>query len=1082
MSYKKVPTWKNGSWSYTEFDTKEDFIAFVKPLFKEPGLYNFDKTAFLFNEQMRNFERDGYYCAYPEGSLDSIKYWELEKEKCREGAIFHGDNTTWYLPRDYYDWINFNPLYNKVKNDYGRVNVYDTQYHVSLYELLAELHGVHAAILKKRQIAMSYFHAAKLLNQLWFEKGPTLKMGASDKRYVDEQGTWEYLEAGRNFRNTHTAWYREMNPGGTGNWQQKHEETVNGKTIKKGNMGKLIALTFERKANTGVGGPCLALGTKVWMADGSLRKVEDLQVGEYVVGKDGYPKKIIRLFTGEDEMYQVDQTRGMSYTVTSQHKLCLKHRDANISEKNRYRLLTPPEWLALTPYNQKVMVGLRNSLPLEFPRKEVLIEPYYLGLWLGDGFRDTTGIIVNETRDPEIVQYLEEYSNRLGGVLWKNQRHRKDYKDKMMSCGIRGKGFGKQVNFNANILIPSFVKYNLFYNKHIPWSYLKNDVETRLQVLAGLIDSDGNYDPDRGRFTIGSSNKRFLRQVARLVTSLGMRVWWGKGVSKTGFGVGNDMFTITIYMENPSVIPTRVARKKGKTRSKDKCKNSTPVFITPVGVQKYAGFECEDNYFLLQDGTITHNCKIFFYEEGGIAKTADKTYGYMRQALRFGMFTTGLFIISGSVGELTECEPLKKFVMNPDDNGFYSVESNLLDENGTIGRTAMFIPEQWSMEPYIDEFGNSLVKEALAALEELYEGFRRTLDPGDYQFEVSQRPRNIKEAFGFRGESEFPKHILSAQRRRIEEKSYPKQYLDIELDGDTGKPKFKASTRSPISDFPISPKTVDKRGCVVVWEKPVKDPPWGAYYASIDPVEKGKTRTSESLCSIYVHKTPFETRRLNDQGELEVVSEQPGMVAAWCGRFDDPNDTNNYLQWIIEMYNAWTVVENNVSTFITHMIGKNLQKYLVPTNQMIFKADLKGEMDTSGYGWRNTGSIFRDNMLQYLKDHIRLVVHQEFTKDGSKVVKTILGVEEIRDIMLITEMEQYKAGLNVDRLIAYTALRVFIAIQEAHRKHIVVDKTKEKEDNKSNFAKLQTSPFRHMGGSNAKATRPMGRNPFKNMR
>jgi len=728
MSYKKVPTWKNGSWSYTEFATKEDFIAFVKPLFKEPGTCNFDKTAFLFNEQMRNFERDGYYCIHPEGTLDSIKYWEFEKEKCREGAIFHGDNDTWYLPRDYYDWINFNPLYDKVKNDFSRVNVYDTQYYVSIYELLAELHGMHAAILKKRQIAMSYFHAAKLLNQLWFEKGPTLKMGASDKRYVDEQGTWEYLEAGRNFRNTHTAWYREMNPGGTGNWQQKHEETIDGKTIKKGNMGKLIALTFERKPNTGVGGPC----------------------------------------------------------------------------------------------------------------------------------------------------------------------------------------------------------------------------------------------------------------------------------------------------------------------------------------------------------------KIFFYEEGGIAKTADKTYGYMRQALRFGMLTTGIFIISGSVGELTECEPLKKFVMNPDDNGFYSVESNLIDDKGTIGRTAMFIPEQWSMEPYIDEFGNSLVKEALAALEELYDEFRRTLDPNDYQFEISQRPRNIKEAFDFRGESEFPKHLLSAQRRRIEEKEYPKEYCDIEIDETDGKPRYIKSTRNPISDFPISPKTVDKRGCVVVWERPVKNPPFGAYYASVDPVEKGKTRTSESLCSIYVHKTAFETRRLNGEGKLEVTSEEPGMVAAWCGRFDNPDDTHNYLQWIIEMYGAWTVVENNVSGFITHMIGKNLQKYLVPTNQMIFKADIRGNMDTSGYGWRNTGSIFRDNMLQYLKDHIRTITNQEFTSDGSKVVKTVLGIEEIKDIMLITEMEQYRAGINVDRLVSYTALRVLIALQEAHRGRVVVDKTKEKEVDMSKFAKLQTSPFRHMGGNNrsTKGTR----NPFKHMR
>ena len=731
----KIPTWTDGVWSHTEFQTRKELIEFLLPLFLKPGSKHpdgsrlFDKTAWEFNSQARKFESLGYYCEFPENTKDSISYWETEKEKCRNGVIFKSGDKTWYLTRYYYMWVNFLPLYDKIERTYKMATVYDTQYYLALYEALAELHYKHAALVKKRQIASSYFHAGVLINQLWFEEGPTLKMGASDKRYVDEQGTWEYLEADRNWLNTHTAWYREMNPGGVGKWQQQHEETHNGKTTKKGNKGRVIALTFERKVNNGVGG----------------------------------------------------------------------------------------------------------------------------------------------------------------------------------------------------------------------------------------------------------------------------------------------------------------------------------------------------------------DCRVFFYEEAGIAKTLDKTYNYLRPAMRFGMVSTGIFIAAGSVGELTECEPLKKLITDPDNNEIYSIESDLLDGNGTIGRTGLFIPEQWSMLPYIDEFGNSLVEEALAALEDLYEDYRRSKDPGDYQFEISQRPRNIAEAFAFRGESEFPSHLLSAQRRRIEEREYPKEYLDIELD-EKGKPKFKNSSRNPISDFPISPKTVDKRGCVVVWERPVKDPPWGAYYGSIDPVEKGKTRTSESLCSIYIHKTAFETRRINDMDELEVVSETPGIVAAWCGRFDNPDDTNNYLQWIVQMYNAWTTVENNVSTFITHMIGRNLQRYLVPTNQMIFKADLRADADMSGYGWRNTGSIFRDNMLQYLKDHIRTVSSQEFTKDGSKVVKTVLGIEEIRDIMLITEMERYRAGLNVDRLVAYTALRVLIALQEAHRTRVVVDKTKEKKDDKSKFAKLQPSPFRHMGGSGTQGTKPMRRNPFKHMR
>jgi hypothetical protein len=110
--------------------------------------------------------------------------------------------------------------------------------------------------------------------------------------------------------------------------------------------------------------------------------------------------------------------------------------------------------------------------------------------------------------------------------------------------------------------------------------------------------------------------------------------------------------------------------------------------------------------------------KFFFHEEAGIAPKMDQTYEYIRPAMRSGMITTGMFIAAGSVGDLDQCEPLKEMVLNPEANDIYAVDTNLIDKNGTIGRSGLFIPEQWSMPPHIDEFGNSLVTEALAALDE----------------------------------------------------------------------------------------------------------------------------------------------------------------------------------------------------------------------------------------------------------------------------------------------------------------------------------------------------------------------------
>jgi hypothetical protein len=130
----------------------------------------------------------------------------------------------------------------------------------------------------------------------------------------------------------------------------------------------------------------------------------------------------------------------------------------------------------------------------------------------------------------------------------------------------------------------------------------------------------------------------------------------------------------------------------------------------------------------------------------------------------------------------------------------------------------------------------------------------------------------------------------------------------------------------PINEFPISKKTEDKSGCLVVWERPKKDPTFGMYYASIDPVSEGKTTTSDSLCSIFIYKAPIEVSR-EEGGEQKTHIEQDKIVASWCGRFDDIKKTHERLELIIEWYNAWTLVENNVSLFIQYRSDIILKRY-----------------------------------------------------------------------------------------------------------------------------------------------------------
>ena len=723
-----IPTYNKGEWGSTEFNTDADFREYLEGIFKEPGEYGFTKLALKFNEQARIFNKEGFYCNSPFRSKDFITYWQDQKDKCRSGVIYIDGDRQWYLTRDYYMWLNFLPIFDKEEKHYGFAKVRDAQYHMALYEIIAELNHQHVAILKKRQIASSYFHMGKIINQYWFEEGSICKIGASLKDYINDKGSWKFLEEYKTFLNEHTAWYRPSNPEKVLLWQQQIEVKINSRKTSRGLKSKIQGASFEKNATTGVGGPCT----------------------------------------------------------------------------------------------------------------------------------------------------------------------------------------------------------------------------------------------------------------------------------------------------------------------------------------------------------------YFFHEEAGIAKNMMQTYEYLRPAMSSGMMTTGQFIAAGSVGDLQQCNPLKDMILSPGANDIYAVETNLMDADGTIGMAGLFIPEQWSMPPYIDDYGNSQVEEAIKAINIERSRWKNELNGEQFQLRISQKPLNIAEAFAYRKESIFPQGILSKQLKKIEEKEYP--YELIALDRDETGVVAKRTSKLPISKFPVDKKQIDKTGTIVVWERPTKSPAFGSYYASVDPVSEGKTTTSDSLCSIFVYKNAIEVTRQLAGGDVEQFIEKDKIVAAWCGRFDDINKTHERLELIIEWYNAWTIVENNISLFIQHMIARRKQRYLVPKQQILFLKDLGSNKTVyQEYGWKNTGTLFKSHLISYAIEFLREVIDEETDKEGNVMTQT-LGIERIPDPMLLTEMLAYYPGLNVDRMVAFGALIAFVKIQQSNRGYT---KRRESEGdslvNPEKMSKLKYSPFKNIGRNGVTNSRSR-RSGFKNFK
>ena len=129
------------------------------------------------------------------------------------------------------------------------------------------------------------------------------------------------------------------------------------------------------------------------------------------------------------------------------------------------------------------------------------------------------------------------------------------------------------------------------------------------------------------------------------------------------------------------------------------------------------------------------------------------------------------------------------------------------------------------------------------------------------------------------------------------------------------------------------------------------------------------------------------------------------------------------------------------------------------------------------YGWKNTGTLFKQHLLNYAIEYTKEELDIETKTDGT-IVRTKYGIERIPDPMLLTEMREYAPGVNVDRLVSFAALVAFMRIQQSNRgyaKRVIMDDAAKNLQKSENLFKLNRNPFRNVG-SNLK------RSAFKNFK
>jgi intein/homing endonuclease len=358
---------------------------------------------------------------------------------------------------------------------------------------------------------------------------------------------------------------------------------------------------------------CHAAGTKVLMSDGSVKSVENVVVGDVLLGPDSKPRKVLELCCGEEEMYKISPIKGDSFIVNASHILSLvrSHKAAN-----RYPSVvntSVSEFLSLSKPSQEAF-KLYRPRAVDFSCSPVLpIDPYVFGTWLGDGSSSKSEIT---TTDPEIESAWAEESKRRGLELKKSRNGgpRSKAFRLYMSCEEAGEGKNSFTNDLRHL--------GVWGDKGIPELYLKASQEDRLQLLAGLIDTDGTYSTvmwrasEKTRKNTGGKNFTFVQKSKSitdsfvfLARSLGfatnVRVVT-KAIKSTGFS--GQYFSVSVGGDLDR-IPTRLPRKKATQNHPNKDHLRVGIkSVELLGIGKYYGFTLSgDHLYMTGDFVVHHN-------------------------------------------------------------------------------------------------------------------------------------------------------------------------------------------------------------------------------------------------------------------------------------------------------------------------------------------------------------------------------------------------------------------------------------------------------------------------------------------
>lgn len=345
-------------------------------------------------------------------------------------------------------------------------------------------------------------------------------------------------------------------------------------------------------------GKCLGEGTPVMLHNGRIVPVESVKVGDRLMGPDSEPREVLSTNVGHGPLWRITPVKGDSWVCNDVHVMTLAGTNGHFGKIIDIPLnehIAKHGHLGRVDRDWKLM-----RAGVSFPRCDVPVDPYLVGLWIGDGTFDEAHITNCESE-------IRDYCRRIAPAYGAELVEREDSKHNTWNLRFRVAERDSETSRPPNALRRFFRDdCTRDGSKSIPDCYLYNDEATRLAILAGIVDTDGFVD--HGMIELTTVSPVLRDQYLYLARSLGFAAYTSEKVAtikSIGFTGLYQRVTISGDVDR---IPCLLARRQAPERRQIKRVSVTGFDAEPIGEGDYYGFTLDrDGRFLLGDFTVTHN-------------------------------------------------------------------------------------------------------------------------------------------------------------------------------------------------------------------------------------------------------------------------------------------------------------------------------------------------------------------------------------------------------------------------------------------------------------------------------------------